>query len=165
LVGDTEHYEISRKTNIRKGEQMKRLALLSVFSMLLASVVFAPVAMAQELAPGEVVVQSVTLGPGGSVTVTGITQCVTGYYPNVNIEVRQKTSGNVNNIAGFGPSLNVCVTDGPIAFSATGFGHVGELEKPFHRGPATIHTWSYLYDPSFSTYIPWDGGLAAVNIR
>jgi hypothetical protein len=43
---------------------MKRLALLSVFSVVLASGVFAPVAMAQ--VPGEVDVQSVMLGPGGS---------------------------------------------------------------------------------------------------
>jgi hypothetical protein len=144
---------------------MKRLALLSVFSMLLASAVFAPVAMAQEVAPGEVDVQSVKLGPGGSVTVTGTIECVAGYYPSLNIEVRQKTSGNVNNIAGFGPSLNVCETDGPTAFTASGFGRVGETEKPFHRGPATIRTWAYLYSPDFGTYIPWYGALEAVHIR
>jgi hypothetical protein len=142
---------------------MKRLALLSVFSMLLASAVFAPVAMAQE--PGEVDVQSVTLGPGGSVTVTGTIECVAGYYPSPYIEVRQKTSGNVNNIAGLQPSLNVCETDGPTAFTATGFGRVGELEKPFHRGPATIRTSSYLYSPDFGSYIYWNGALEAVHIR
>ena len=43
---------------------MKRLALLSVFSMVLASAVFARVAMAQ--VPGEVDVRSVMLGLGGS---------------------------------------------------------------------------------------------------
>ena len=55
---------------------MKRLALLSVVTMMLASAIFAPVALALE--SGEVDVQSVTLGPGGSVTVTGSFQCVRG---------------------------------------------------------------------------------------
>jgi hypothetical protein len=165
LVGDTEHYELSRKTKSRKGEQMKRVALLSVFSMLLAAAVFAPVALAQEAAPGEVDVTSVTLGPGGSVTVTGTIECVAGYYPNPYIEVRQKTNGNVNNIVGLQPSLNVCETDGPTAFTASGFGRVGEIEKPFHRGKATIRTSGYLYDPYSGSYIPWQGAIEAVNIR
>jgi hypothetical protein len=42
---------------------MKRFALLSAVAMMLASAVFAPVAMAQ--VPGEVDVTSATLGPGG----------------------------------------------------------------------------------------------------
>jgi hypothetical protein len=55
---------------------MKRLALLSVVALMLASAVFAPVALAQE--PGEVDIQTVTLGPGGSLHVTGTIVCEPG---------------------------------------------------------------------------------------
>src|SRR5215211_2884218 len=106
---------------------MKRLALLSVFSMLLASAVFAPVAMAQE--PGEVDVQSVKLGPAGSVIVTGTIECVAGYSAYATVEVRQRTNTNVNIYAQVSlPSLIMCETDGPTAFTASGFGRVGEIE-------------------------------------
>jgi hypothetical protein len=141
---------------------MKRLALLSVFSLLLASAVFAPVAMAQE--PGEIDVQSVTLGPGGSVTVTGTIECIEGYYYNATTVVRQKASGNVINAAQVDAN-GTCATTGPTAFTATGFGRVGDLEKPFRRGPATVITYGTLYPPDFSTSITSQGPLEAVHIR
>src|SRR5215218_11415883 len=129
---------------------MKRLALLSVFSMLLASAVFAPVAMAQE--PGEVDVQSVKLGPAGSVTVTGTIECVAGYSAIANVDVRQRTSNNVNILARVGmPGFIMCDTDGPTAFTASGFGQVGEIETRFHKGQATIRPSGTLASPDFST--------------
>jgi hypothetical protein len=142
---------------------MKRFALLSVFSLLLASAVFAPVAMAQEL--GEVDVQSVRLGPGGSVTVTGTIECVAGYFAIPNVEVRQKTHGNVNNVAQVGTGYIMCEADGPTAFTASGFGRVGELETRFRRGPATIRPSGLIISPDYSTYINWEGVLEAVHIR
>jgi hypothetical protein len=161
-VGDTEHYELSRKTKSRKGEQMKRLALLSVFSLLLVSAVFAPVAMAQESA--EVDVQSMRLGPGGSVTVSGTIECIEGYNYNATALVRQKTSGNVINRAQVDASGS-CATSEPTAFTVTGFGRVGELEKPFRRGPATVQTFGTLFPPDFSTNIDWQGPLESMPIR
>lgn len=158
LVGDMEHYELSRKTKSRKGEQMKRLALLSVFSLLLASAVFAPVAMAQ--VPGEVDVQSVTLGPGGSVTATGTIQCTEeGYRYFGTVEVRQRTSGNVYNTVGLNFS-GTCEAGGPTAFTASGFS-----DRPFHRGPATVRASSTIYSPDFSSQVNWSGDIAAVHIR
>ena len=142
---------------------MKRLALLSVVSLMLASAVFAPVAMAQEV--GEVDVQSVTLGPGGSVTVTGTIECVEGYYYNATVLVRQRTSGNVINAVQV-DAFGQCETTGPTAFTASGFGRTGDgLERPFHRGPATIQPFGSLFAPDFSTSINWQGAIEAVHIR
>jgi hypothetical protein len=156
LVGDGEHYGLSRKTESRKEEQMKRLALLSVVLML-ASAVFAPVALAQE--PGEVDVQSVTLGPGGSVTVTATIECLEGYHYSTNVDVRQRTSGNVYNTVSLG-LFDTCETTGPVSFTDTRFS-----DKPFHRGPATIQASTTLYSPDFSTSEEWRGGVEAIRIR
>ena len=148
---------LSKKTKSRKGQQMKRFALLSVFSLMLASAVFAPVAMAQE--PGEVDVQSVRLGPGGSVTVTGTIECIEGYDYIADVQVRQRTSGNVyNTVRVFGQGT--CETTGPQAFTATGFS-----DRPFHRGPATIETSGLLISPDFSEIIQRPGTIEAVRIR
>jgi hypothetical protein len=136
---------------------MKRLALLSVFSLLLASAVFAPVAMAQEV--GEVDVQSVTLGPGGSVTVTGTIQCFQDWQYYGNVEVRQRTSGNVYNTVGFGFS-GTCEGNELTAFTASGFS-----DKPFHRGPATVRASSFLYEPVSGASLDWSGDIEAVHIR
>jgi len=136
---------------------MKRFALLSAVALMFASAVFAPVAVAQEA--GEVDVQSVTLGPGGSVTVTGTIECVEGYYYYGNVDVRQKTGGNVYNTLGLNFN-GYCETSGPTAFTASGFS-----DRPFHRGPATVRASSTLYPPDFSFSLNWTGDIQAVNIR
>jgi hypothetical protein len=142
----------------RKGEQMKRLALLSVVSLMLASAVFAPVAMAQEV--GEVDVQSVRLGPGGSVTVTGTIECVEGYISDVNVTVRQRSGQFNNRVDVFDSPPRPCETTGPRAFTLTNFSHT-----PFHRGPATIVPSGRIFSPDFSTNILWQGAIEAVHIR
>jgi len=142
LVSDGEHYGLSKKTKHRKGEQMKRLALWSVVSLMLASAVFAPVALAQE--PGEVDITSVTLGPGGSVTVTGTVQCVEGQelpFYSGSVEVRQRTSGNVFLVTDrFGDEISgECTTTELVPFTLTKFGRTAQgFERPFHKGPAVV---------------------------
>jgi predicted RNA-binding protein with TRAM domain len=164
LVSDGEHYRLSRKTESRKGEQMKRIALLSVVTLMLASAIFAPVALAQQT--GEVDVQSVTLTAGGAVTVKGTLVCVPGSYYDVTVDVRQRTSGNVYNIASVYTNSTVsdqlCPDTGLLEFQASGFGRVGEISKPFHRGPAIIEPRSYVCDPSGCK--DWQGTLEAVHI-
>jgi len=136
---------------------MKSLALLSVFSLMLVTV-FAPVALAQET--GEIDVQSVTLGPGGSVTVTGTIQCpAEGYHYFGQVDVRQRTGGNVYNTLSLGFS-GTCEAAGPTAFTVSGFS-----DKPFHRGPATVQASSTIYDPFFSSSVSWRGGIEAVHLR
>jgi hypothetical protein len=161
-----EHYELSRKTKSSEGEQMKRLALLSVV-MMLASAVFAPVAMAQVPA-GEVDVQSVTLGPGGSVTVLATIQCVEGQFlTSADVTVRQRTSGNVFLIAGGGPQQQICPTTGPLEFTFTAFGSVSGdgPQKPFHKGPAVVQTFGWICAPDFSSCEPQQTGFEEVRIR
>jgi acetyl-CoA carboxylase carboxyltransferase component len=157
LVSDGEHYGLSKKTKHRKGEQMKRLALLSVVSLMLASTVFAPVALAQE--PAEVDVQSVTLGPGGSVTIIGTIECLEGYFYSADVTVRQRTGGNVYNTVSLG-AFDTCANTGTQTITVTGFSN-----RPFHRGPATIEPRGTLHPPDFSTPIDWHGAVEAVHIR
>ena len=136
---------------------MKRLALLSVVSLMLVTV-FAPVALAQET--GEIDLQSVTLGPGGSVTVTGTIQGpAEGYHYYGDVVVRQRTGGNVYNTLDLGFS-GTCEAAGPNAFTVSGFS-----DKPFHRGPATVQASSTIYDPSFSSSVSWQGGIEAIHLR
>jgi hypothetical protein len=162
LVSDGEHYRLSRKTDSRKGEQMKRIALLSVVSLMLVTV-FAPVAMAQE--PGEVDVQSVTLGPGGSVTVNGTIQCVEGQRYDWGVNVRQRTSGNVFLGANVGEG-GTCENTGSLKFTFTTFGRVSGdgPEKPFHKGQATVQTFGRLCSPDFSGCTPNQESIEQVRI-
>ena len=143
---------------------MKRLALLSVASLMLASAVLAPVALAQE--PGEVDVQSVTRGPGGSVTVNGTIQCVEGQQYDWGVTVRQRTSGNVFLVAGVGQG-GTCPSTGPLEFTFTTFGRVGGFdgpEKPFHKGQATVQTFGRLCSPDFSSCTPTQESIEQVRI-
>ena len=144
---------------------MKRLALLSAVSLMLAaSAIFAPVAMAQEL--GEVDVQSVKLGQGGSVTATGTIQCVEGYFYSASVLVRQKTNGNDINQAWSQVDAVRCVTTGPQAFTTTpAFGTVGEVSKQFRKGPATIQSSGVITCPDYTCAYYWTGPLEAINIR
>jgi hypothetical protein len=57
---------------------VKKLVLLSVAALMLASSVFAPVAMAQE--PAELDIQSVTVEPDEPWDVTGTIQCTEGSF-------------------------------------------------------------------------------------
>jgi hypothetical protein len=136
---------------------MKRLALLSVVSLMLASTVFAPVALAQE--PGAIDVQSVTLGPGGSVTATGTIECVEGYSYNVTVVIRQRTSGNVYNRVE-PQTFGTCATTGSLAFTVTGFS-----DRPFHRGPATVESFNFFCDPSGTSCQNVRGALETVRIQ
>ena len=104
--------------------------------------------------------QSVTLRRDESVTVTGTMQCNgQGYHYNGGVEVRQRTSGNVNNRVTVEFS-GICETVGPTAFTATGVS-----EKPFHTGPATVHAHSTTFAPDFSYTANWDGGIEAAHIH
>ena len=122
--------------------KMKKLALLSVVTLLLATAVFAPVAMAQTA--GEVDIQGVTLGPQGFVTVRGTVQCTEGRYYYVSVSVWQRSIGNrynYNNDVDSGQ----CATSGPTSFTVTTFG----LEGPFHRGPAAVTWWGAISDDPY----------------
>jgi hypothetical protein len=118
--------------------------------------------MAQET--GEVDVQSVTLGPVGTVTVTGTIQCVAGFNYSVDVDVIQRTSGNRINFGDAFTNGTCGETTGPLEFTATGFGRVGEIRTPFRRGPAAIQPRSNLCDPFFNCK-SWQGELESVHIR
>jgi hypothetical protein len=143
---------------------MKRLALLSVVSLMLVSAIFAPVAMAQ--VPGEIDVQSVTLGPGGSVTVTGTIQCVEGQQYEAYVTVRQRTSGNII-LRGDVQASGICPTTGPVTFTGTTFGRTGQdsIEKPFHKGRASVQTFGRICAPEGFPCEPAQQSSEEVRIR
>jgi hypothetical protein len=148
---------------------MKRLALLSVVSLMLASAVFAPVALAQE--PGEVDVQSVKRGPGGSVTVTGTIQCVEGqalpFYSGF-VEVRQRTSGNVFLSTEQRMQFSgECTTTELVPFTFTEFGRTAQgFERPFHKGPGVVRWATRLcVGPGGEFPCEDQSGIEAVRIR
>jgi hypothetical protein len=136
----------------------KRVAVLAAAAMMmLASAVFAPVALGQE--PAEVDVQEVRLDPGGSVTVIGTIECIGGYIYDSTVMVSQRTSRNVYNTVDVFAS-GTCETTGEQEFTATGFS-----DRPFHRGAATIQALGTLYDPATSNNINWGGAVESVRIR
>jgi hypothetical protein len=106
---------------------------------MMASAVFAPVAMAQE--PAEVDLQSVTLGPGGSVTVNGTIQCTEGWYWQVTLDVRQARGIANPYVRGGGAASGWCQTTGPTAFTIVVF-----AESPFRRGEVTMMGDGTLFD-------------------
>ena len=108
---------------------MKRFALLSVVAMMVATAVFAPVAMAQEL--GEVDIQSVVPGPEGSLRVSGTIECAQGAGFDLYIDVRQKQGNKYRYASGYVPGP--CQTDGPQPFTVTIFG-----ESPFKKGTVLV---------------------------
>ena len=121
---------------------MKRLALLSFAAMMLAATAFAPVAMA---ATGDVEIQSVTLGTGGTVDLTGTIECTEGMYYVVYGEVRQTTGNRPYNQGYFqSPETGnyvACQTNGPEAFTATAVG-----AKPFKKGDVLVRTTAAVCD-------------------
>jgi hypothetical protein len=132
---------------------------------MLASAIFAPVAVAQ--VPGEVDVQSVTLGPGGSVTVTGSFQCVEGQQYFWNVDIRQRTSGNVFLIAN-GQNSGICLTTEQLMFEFTDFGRVTGADgpqKPFHKGRAVVSTSGQICAPEGFPCEPRQESIEEVRIR
>jgi hypothetical protein len=116
---------------------VKKLALLSVAALMLASSVFAPVAMAQE--QGEVEIQSVTVQPDGDLTVTGTIQCTERWSWDLRVIAVQGTKPDkfifdptdpFKKFKSPKPGLKLsttetfgrCETTGPISFTTELFG-------------------------------------------
>jgi opacity protein-like surface antigen len=123
---------------------MKRLVLMSFAAMMLAATAFAPVAMA---ATGDVEIQSVTLGTGGTVVITGTIECTEGMQYVVYGDVRQTTGNRTYNIGYYQyPETGYyasCQTTGPEPFTATAVG-----EKPFRKGDVLVRTQAFVCDPT-----------------
>jgi hypothetical protein len=114
---------------------MKRLVLLSMVALMLASTVFAPVAVAQE--PGDVDIQSVTLGPEGTAIVHGTIECTEGLQYVVTADLRQTTGNRPYNTGGGSypdtGQFTTCQTHGPEPFTITVIG-----QKPFKKGDVLV---------------------------
>jgi hypothetical protein len=123
---------------------MKRLALLSVVALMLASAVFAPVAMAQE--PGDVDVQSVTRGPEGSLQVTGTIECLAGHEYSIFLEARQTQGNQPVKLAQGGTNQLFCQTTGQESFTVDLFPAQGS--KPIRKGEAVVSGSSFICGPS-----------------
>jgi hypothetical protein len=117
---------------------MKRLALLIMAAMMLAATAFfAPVAMA---ATGDIQIQSVTQGTGGTVVITGTIDCSQGDYYQVYAEVWQTTGNKPYNVGGSNYPTNqyaLCSTSGQDTFTMTVVG-----QKPFKNGAVLVRTAS-----------------------
>jgi hypothetical protein len=109
---------------------MKKITLVSVAALLLAATVFAPVAQAQQLGN----VESVTLGTGGSVTITGTVQCIEGGASQVEVILRQSRGYKQYNTAGYFEFIN-CESTGPISFNS---GPLFSESRPFRKGNAVV---------------------------
>jgi hypothetical protein len=127
---------------------MKRLVLLSVVALMLASAVFAPVAMAQT--PGELDIQTVTVGPGGSLEVTGTIVCEPGADFGIFLEARQ-TQGNQPIKFGEGRTDFFVDCQGTDVQLQSFTVHVlpSPGSKPFRKGEATLTGFSDFCGPSF----------------
>jgi hypothetical protein len=119
--------------------------LTALFVVLALSLVFANAALAQENIAD---VENVTLGPGGSVIISGTAQCVEGQRIFVDVTVRQRGPGGVFNTA-FGFVSLQCSTTGTTNWT-TGpvFG-----SSPFHAGRATIQMFADRCDPDFEACV------------
>jgi hypothetical protein len=138
----------SRKTKLKKGEKMKRLVLLSVAAMMFASAVFAPVAMAQE--PGDVEIQSITVGPGGSLHIEGTIVCEEGARYFIGVDARQ-TQGNQPVKSGSGStSEDVCQSTGLETFTIDVLPDPGS--RPFRKGEVTLDIFRSYCGPSLCDF-------------
>jgi hypothetical protein len=122
---------------------VRKLLLLGVAALLLACSVFATTAAAQE--PGDVTIDTVTLGPGGSVIVTGTIECEAGGFYSGNVTVRQRGSGNTFNTAS-GFFNGQCEGTGPTTFTTEPM----FADSPFHGGRATVSVFGEVCDPNFA---------------
>ena len=122
---------------------MKRLALLCLAAMMLAATVFAPAAIA---ATGDVEIQSVRLGTGGTAVVTATIECTQGMYYQVYTEARQTTGNRPYNVGGgqypASGNLATCPTSGQDTFTTTVVG-----ERPFKKGNILVRTQALVCDP------------------
>jgi hypothetical protein len=108
---------------------VKKLVLLSVAALMLAATVFAPAALAHHLGD----VESVTLGPGGSVTISGTVQCIEGGTSQVDVVVLQSRGFKPYNTASYFEFIE-CESTGPVSFTS---GHEF-AQSPFRKGKATV---------------------------
>jgi hypothetical protein len=137
---------------------MKRLALLSVVALMLASAVFAPVAMAQQ--PGDVDIQSVTLGPEGSLHVEGFIQCLAGHDYSIFLEARQ-IQGNQPVKLAQGGTFGTCPSDGLALFSVDLLPAQGS--KPIRKGVVTLTTSGFICGPLICRSVP--GGTEVFEVQ
>ena len=126
---------------------MKRLVLLSMVAMMLAATAFAPAAMA---ATGDVQIQSVTQGTGGTAVVTGTIECTQGWNYNVTAQVWQTTGNKPYNVGeGYYPPNGgwaTCSTTGQDTFTITVIGG-----KPFKNGDVLVRESATVCDQYFYT--------------
>jgi hypothetical protein len=130
---------------------MKRLALLSVAALMLASAVFAPVAMAQE--PGDVDIETVKWGPGGSLEVTGTIVCEPFADYFLRLEARQ-TQGNQPVKFGQGTSgfyVDCQTTTGLALEPFTVYVLPYPGSKPFRKGEVVLSGFNDYCGPSRCT--------------
>ena len=115
---------------------MKTIALvLSVVALLGVSAVYAPDAMAQT--PGDVTIQGLTLGEGGSVIASGTVQCGVDGTFTVSVTVLQRYFGQMPNEAQGQTTVSCTATRGLEFFEITMFG-----ARPFERGlPLPAHVF------------------------
>ena len=123
---------------------MKRLALLSVVALMLASAVFAPVAMAQEL--GDVEIQTVTLGPGGTLQVTGTIVCVAGHDYGISLDARQTQGNQPVKFAQGRTNTVICQTTGQETFTVDLLPAQGS--KPIRKGEVVVSGSGFVCGPS-----------------
>ncbi|HKH39371.1 MAG TPA: hypothetical protein VKA82_19615 [Rubrobacter sp.] len=138
---------------------MKRLALLSVVALMLASAVFAPVAMAQE--PGDVDITSVTLGPAGSLHVEGTIICLQGHQYEIFLEARQTQGNQPSRIGGGGTGTLFCNFSGLQPFSVDVFPNQGS--KPFRKGEVVLSKFRFLCGPSLC--VSGSNGFEVFEVR
>jgi hypothetical protein len=99
-----------------------------------------------------------TLGPGGSVSVSGTIECTAGYIWGVSSTVRQKSGKTFN--AGGGGVNGICSTNGPEPFTINPFFGSG----PFKSGKAVAETFGEVCDPTFFD-CAFDSEITEIRIR
>jgi hypothetical protein len=116
---------------------VKKLALLSATALSLASMVFAPVAIARE-DPGTLDFQSARLGDEGSIILSGTIECTEGAAYSHSLSARQ-AHGNKPIVNGRGAVYGTCTTTGAEPFTAVEvFSDLGQ--RPFKKGNVRL-TW------------------------
>jgi hypothetical protein len=104
--------------------------------------------------------ESGTLGPGGSVSVSGTIECTADYNWAVWLTLRQKSGKTFN--AGGTFANGTCSTTGPETWTTSLFFGQG----PFKSGPAVVETFSaQVCDETFSDCAFDDVRITEVRIR
>jgi hypothetical protein len=130
-----------------------------------ASILLVAAALALAVAPSafsshatEVTVQSGTLGPGGSLTVSGTIDCTAGYVWSEGTIIRQKSGKTFN--FGNGSDDGICSVTGPEPFTTNAFFGQG----PFKSGRAVAESFVSVCDPTFSDCAS-DSEITEIRIR